>query len=64
MNMKKAILNIKVNVPDNFKPGNCTDCPFCRRGSYESFPGAYYEKVSCELGFNSAVCPIEIENNS
>lgn len=26
--MKKAYLNINVNVKDDFEPGDCENCPF------------------------------------
>lgn len=58
--MKKAILNIKINVPDSFKIGECDKCPLNARSSYESFPGCYYENFECKLGFNEATCPLEV----
>ena len=58
--MKKAILNIKVNVPDSFKIGECYKCPLNVWRSHETFPGCYQESVECKLGFNTGTCPLEI----
>ena len=58
--MKKAILNIKINVPDDFNIGNCDKCPLNVKSSCESFPGCYWEKVDCKFGFNEVTCPLEV----
>ena len=58
--MKKAILNIKINVPDDFTIGDCKKCPLNARSSYEPLPGYCYEKIECKLGFNKATCPLEV----
>ena len=61
--MKKAILNIKINVPDKFEPGNCKDCPFHSGGGsyYSQFDACVIrDDYKCKLGFNKGTCPIEI----
>lgn len=62
--MKKARLDIKINVPDSFKIGECDKCPLCVRSSGESFPGCYWEKVDCKLGFNKTTCPLEVNERT
>lgn len=57
--MKKAIVNLTINVPDDFDTGSCERCPFCIKSSYESFPGCYSESKSCGLKSNPTTCPIE-----
>lgn len=59
--MKRAKIELKINVPDDFYPGNCKDCPMKTFISGESYPGCYWEKIECKLGFNKTVCPIEME---
>lgn len=54
----KAKINVLINVPDDFKCGECNNCPI-HQESYSSMNyGAL--KVYCPLGFNSISCPIEI----
>ena len=62
--MKKAILNIKINVPDDFTIGDCKKCPLNVRSSYESFPGCYCENIECKFGFNKTTCPLEVDVKS
>lgn len=53
---KKAILQI--NVPENFVPGACNECPL---GSHSSLQRPFYN--SCFLGYIPKGCPICIEEN-
>ena len=59
--MKRSKIELKINVPDDFYTGNCKNCPMRSIQSGESFPGCYWEKIECKLGFNKEVCPIEME---
>lgn len=57
--MKKVRLDIKINVPDSFQPGECNKCPLNVRKGWEPFPGCYQESLECRFGFNQATCPLE-----
>ena len=59
--MKTAKIELKMSVPDDFYPGNCKDCPMKTYSVGGSFPGCCWGKTECKLGFNKAVCPIEME---
>ncbi len=59
--MKKAILNIKINVPDDFNTGECDKCSLNVKRNEELFPGCYWEDVKCGLGFIKATCPLEVK---
>ena len=61
--MKKAILNIKINVPDDFNIGECDKCPLSvkNRREWESLPGCYWVDVYCKLGFDEATCPLKVK---
>lgn len=56
--MKKATLNIKINVPDSFKIGECEKCPLVVKSSSESYPGCYWESFKCKFGFDKTTCPL------
>ena len=60
--MKKVLLSIKINAPDDFQCGDCKKCPI-HQESY--FSTHFYEetKVSCPLGYNKTTCPLEEVNN-
>ncbi len=59
--MKKARLDIIINVPDDFQCGDCKNCPLRSEGY------TYYDlyetrtEISCKLGFNKIICPITIK---
>lgn len=62
--MKKAILSVKLNVKDNFEIGDCASCPIVIK-EYEEY--SYCNGVNifkCPLGYNSAICPMEIERRA
>ena len=56
--MKKMILNVKINVPDNFVYGDCKNCPLSSTSTYESY-GHIDEKYICKIGYNKTTCPLE-----
>lgn len=60
--MKKAKLEITMNVPDDFTPGKCGICPLAKREGREDVSRAYYEIICCKLGYPRELCPVE-ENN-
>ncbi len=59
--MKKAFIKISVNVPDDFKTGDCKKCPLCGETYYDN----HYVQIStfCKLGLPSQFCPIEMEGD-
>lgn len=61
--MKKMILNVKINVPDNFECGDCKNCPLSATSTYESY-GYIDEKYICKIGYNKTTCPLESELSS
>jgi len=59
--MKKMVLNVKINVPDNFECGDCENCPLSAISTYESY--SYIdEKYICKIGYNKPICPLEQES--
>lgn len=58
--MKKAIVNMKINVPDNFYPGDCMHCPFVAILTHEPYSGFCQERHKCKLNMNKVTCPIEV----
>ena len=58
--MKRAHLNISVNVKDDFVPGDCENCPFATRNEYEDRMQTYYGKAYCALGYGKVICPLEV----
>lgn len=62
--MKKAYLNINVNVKDDFDPGDCENCPFASIAEYEDAMRCYHRKVTCSLGYCKKVCPLDVYPNN
>ena len=58
-NGKKVTLNIAVNVPYDFTPGWCEECPFRREETIFDSPMDTRTEVSCRIGFSREVCPLE-----
>ena len=58
--MKKARLDIRINVPDNFKCGDCKICPL-REESYTDNHYSVTTTVLCKIGYNEVTCPIITE---
>lgn len=58
--MKRAYLNISVNVKDDFVPGDCENCPFATRNEYEDRMHTYYGKAFCALGYGEKICPLDV----
>ena len=59
--MKKAILDIKINVPDNFEGcGDCKHCPFRTEEIICIQPGWDQKEITCKIGFTQVTCPIYI----
>ncbi len=56
--MMKARIDIKINVPDNFKCGECKKCPI-HQETYFSTHQYEETKINCPLGYNSVSCPLE-----
>ena len=57
--MKKAIINIKINVPDDFECGDCEKCPLAIESYYDNHYIAE-TRISCPLEFNKSTCPLEV----
>ena len=57
--MKRFQLVLRVNVPDDFLPGQCAKCPLKSVSSREPFPGCYQETIRCKIGYDSFICPLE-----
>lgn len=59
--MKKAHINIKINIPDDFEPGKCNHhCPFANTIEHETSYQQYETIIKCNLGFSRTTCPIEL----
>ena len=59
--MKKAILNVKINVPDSYSCGDCTNCPLHEEKYIDDRSITF--TYSCKLGYNKTTCPVEVEEN-
>lgn len=59
--MKKATLNIQINVPDNFNCGDCNRCPFNVEKEQILETGQTLEYVDCGIGFSHTTCPLEVK---
>lgn len=60
--MKKATISVKLNVSDDYEIGDCKRCPISIK-EYKEYSYCLGETVyKCPLGYNSAICPIEIES--
>lgn len=58
--MKKANINININVPDNFECGDCYICPLKETKYIQVGLQEYDTQISCKLGFQKSTCPIEV----
>ena len=58
--MKQGLVSFKINLPDDFEPGQCDKCPMAAVRETEVYPGKYEKKVGCRLRFDKPLCPIEI----
>lgn len=59
--MKKATVSVKINVADGFEIGDCAKCPIAIK-EYKEY--SYCNGINifkCPLGYNSTICPMEIE---
>lgn len=61
MKMKRAKVNLNIDINDNFKAGNCKCCPLSYSYQYECYPGAYKKIICCGIKRTPSICPIEIE---
>jgi hypothetical protein len=60
--MKKATLNIQINVPDNFTCGDCCRCPLCvEKEEYLAMSGRVVKYAACGIGFSHTTCPLEVK---
>lgn len=59
--MKKAILNVKLNVPNDFECGNCKRCPLSSLSYYDDFY-THTEEYVCKIGYNETTCPLELSS--
>ena len=55
----KAKLDIKINVPDNFKAGECIKCPI-HTECYHDDHFSCGTDIKCSLGYSPNVCPLEV----
>ena len=60
VSMKKAILNMMLNVKDDFEPGDCKNCPI-HTESYFDTHFSCKTRISCPLSCMYATCPIEMD---
>lgn len=58
--MKKAYLNINVNVKDDFEPGDCENYPFASVAEYEDAMRCFHRKAYCALGYGKKICPLDV----
>lgn len=59
--MKKATVSVKINVVDGFEIGDCAKCPIAIKEYKEHSYCNGINIFKCPLGYNSAICPMEIE---
>lgn len=57
--MKKATVTFKINVPDDFKVGDCYRCPLCIESTYETHSYSNTSK-ECSLNFSAITCPLDV----
>ena len=58
--MKQGLVSFKINLPDNFEPGQCVKCTMASVRETEVYPGKYEKKIGCKLRFDKPICPIDI----
>ena len=56
----RAILNLNMGVPDNFKCGDCEKCPLSVE-KYFTNQCCVRKEVTCKLGMPKELCPLELE---
>lgn len=60
--MKKAFIKMSINVPDDFKIGDCKKCPLLGETYYDNH--CYVQASTfCNLGLPSQLCPMEMEGD-
>lgn len=60
--MKKVILSAQFNARDNFKVGDCTNCPISIQQYEEIYFGSGTFKYICPIKCNPINCPMEVES--
>lgn len=60
--MKKATLSMSFNVPDDFKPGNCSKCPMAISRTYETAMRDCVTERKCPFVVKRELCPLEIDS--
>ena len=73
--MKKVKISFNMFVPNDFEPGNCSECPFRTikvdgirvteltndKGKKFKYPENIYT-IECNIGFVKECCPMKITN--
>ena len=57
--MKKVRLEIKLNVNDSFKIGDCKNCPLATIKEKEVFFNIFESECFCSIGYSPKSCPLE-----
>lgn len=57
--MKKMMLSVKLNAPDDFNVGDCTKCPISIKKNKEVSYNNWVNTYTCPLGCSKVTCPIE-----
>ncbi len=52
----RANLFMQFNVPDDYKPGDCSKCPLASKSYFDN----HYveERLSCKVGYTPITCPV------